>query len=426
MGILFSMAWRNLWRHRTRTLLTSLALALAMVLVMWMLALYAGMFGTLRTILIDRGVGHVQVHHAEFPTRRGMYDTIPAAEDARAALEALPESKGAVMRLYGQALLGGETTTTGVELRGILPGPERAVNAMDDIIAVPREDLDTGRFLSETAEHEILLGKALAKELEVGVGDSVVAVTQDSMGGIGNDAYTVVGLVDSGDPNLDRAGALMHLHDLQALLVLEDQVHEIRVVGDSSEEASVESLLRATEGALPAASTPEDAPLLTRPWWTIDPMAQQMMGYQGVAQWIVMSIVLGLAAIGIVNTMLMSVLERTRELGVMRALGLKPPQIVLLILIEAVLIACLSAAIGLVLGLGAQAQLVYMGLDFAVAEGEGITAGGFTLPPVIYGRFSLGGIVQPVIASVVFSALAALWPAWRAARLRPVDAIRSE
>ncbi len=436
MPLLLAMAWRNLWRHRIRSLLTALAMAIGVAVCMWILALYAGMFGTLREIVIDRQISHLQVHDADFVGRRGMYDTVP--DKAVATIQEVGGVREVAPRLYGQALLGTESRTTGAQLVGIVPEQERLTSHL-------HETVRAGRFLGE-AGREVVLGRALAEELEVQVGDEVVAVTQDAMGGIGNDLYAVVGLVETGDTAIDRAGAFLHIEDLQTLLVLDGQIHEIRVLGEDDAtdvigplETRIEQALAA---ALPAPEAPdaaeatdtdagprvpaEAAGLAVRPWWQVNPMAATMFDAQGVSQFFVLFIVFGLAALGVVNTMLMSVFERTRELGVIRALGMRPAEVVLLIVLEAALLAVLATGMGLVLGLLLDAWIVGWGIDFEIAEGEGFSAGGFSLPPRLYGAITVGSIVQPVVGAFVFAVLAALYPAIRAARLRPVDAIRQD
>lgn len=425
MTPLLAMAWRNLWRHRWRSLLTALAMGMGVGLCMATITLYEGMFATLREIMIDRQVGHVQVHHEDYVGRRGMYDAIPNADAVVDSLDALPTSTGVVSRLYGNALLGTEARSNGVQLVGVLPDREAAATHLDAVMPTAlRGGRDPGRFLAPEAAREVVLGWELAEDLEVDVGDEVVAVTQDAMGGIGNEAYTIVGLFRSGDTLMDRSGVYLHQDDLQELLALDDQVHEIRVLTTSDARATVTTLETDIEAAL-AKLSPEDTPLSVRPWWTVQPLAAQMLDMQTISQVIIMGIVFFLAGLGVINTMLMSVLERTREIGVIRALGMKPATVVLVITLEAAFLAILAGALGLVIGGALDAWLVYGGVDFSVGDDEGFTAGGFTLPPVLYGKVTVASVLQPLLGAMLFAVIAAIWPAVRAARLRPVDAIRN-
>ena len=427
MFVLMAMAWRNLWRNWWRSLLTALAMAMGMALCMWLLAMYAGMFDILREVMIERQVGHVQVHHPDYPGRQGMYDTIPGADEALAAIDALPQTEGVVARMYGTALLGGDARTEGAQLTGVDPVREAEVTALhENVPATWAGGKPGGTWFTEGGEREILIGVGLAEELEVEVGGSVVAVTQDAMGGIGNELYTVVGVLNTGDPFTDDIGAFVRLGDLQALLALDDQIHELRVTTVDHTEDNVTALEQAIEAVLPPLDDEEARPLSVRPWWEVNVMAAQMLGMQGISQGIILFIVFGLAALGVINTMLMSVLERTREIGVMRALGLRPGGIVTLILFEALLLSVVAVGLGLILGGLLDLHILFVGLNFEISEGEGYAAGGMALPPVIYGKLTVGSVLQPALGAAFFAVVAAFWPAWRASRLRPVQAIRQE
>jgi ABC-type lipoprotein release transport system permease subunit len=423
---LITLAWRNLWRHARRSVLTALAVALGVAMCVAVLSLYDGMFGLLREVVVDRQVGHVQILHEGYRKKRGMFDTLQHAEAGLAAVDRLAEVRGAVPRLSGQTLLGGPDRTAGAELIGVDPVRERRVTRLDT--SIPTRTLkgkEPGRFLSDDARREILMGLDLAVELHVAVGDEVVAVTQDAQGGIGNELYTVVGLVETGDPGIDKAGAFVHLNDLQALLALPDQVHELRVIGPSDERDAVNALSeRLASEVLPHLATPDGAPMVRATWWELNPIAAQMFELQSVSSGIILFVVFSLATVGVVNTMWMSVLERTREFGVMMALGLRPAQVVGMVVIEATLLGVLAAGAGTLLGLALALYLSTVGIDFSVSEDEGFNAGGFALPSRIYGAITLTSVVQPVVGAIVLSVLAAVWPAARAASLRPVRAIR--
>ncbi|TVQ92107.1 MAG: ABC transporter permease [Deltaproteobacteria bacterium] len=428
MPILLIMAWRNLWRHGRRSLLTALAMALGMAMSMSIISMYDGMFGIMRTLMIDQLLGHVQITHSAFPTRRGLYDTLHHADELLSRLDALPQSRGAVARVHGQALLGTEHRSAGVRLVGVEPSRELAVTKVQDTVpsSLPG-GVDPGRFLADEPAREIVIGYDLARDLRVALGDELVAITQDAYGGIGNEVYTIVGLTRSGDEAMDRAGAWLHFSDLQALLALDDQVHEVRILAASDAQDVVGGLLDALPGALPdGLIQDDDATAAISPWWDIDPMAAQMMEMRGIAQFMVLVVVFGLVALGVINTMLMSVLERTRELGVIKALGLRPRGIVWLVLYEALLLSLLAAGIGTLLGAGLIAYLMTIGIPMDVGEGEGIGFGGIVFPSRLYGGISVEAFVEPILGVVLSALLAALLPALRAARLHPVDAIRAE
>ncbi len=411
MSFLVTVAWRNLWRHRRRSLITATAMAVGVALCMASIAFQDGMFDLMFQVMVEQQLGHAQVHHPDYPGKRVLQDTLPDADALVARVEATPGTVVAAPHVQGFALLGTETRSTGALLVGLDPARELKVFPAAERVKV-------GRFLGPDAAGELVLGFKLAEELHVGEGDQLVAVTQASDGSLGNALYTVVGLAKTGSAQLDRSGAWMHLDDLQALLVLDDQVHSLTVISeDVSTIDTYVAGLRATLGS----DTVE-----VLPWSEASPQAAQLIGMRNFSAGIVLGIVFGAAGFGILNTMMMSVFERTRELGVLKALGMRPLQLVGLVLVESVFLAGLSATIGLALGGLLDTYLVTYGLDFSASLKDGFSFAGIVMEPVVKGSFRLGSVVAIVAALFVVSVLASLYPALRAARLEPVASIRSE
>ncbi|MEQ1503253.1 MAG: ABC transporter permease [Myxococcota bacterium] len=409
MTFLARVAWRNLWRHARRSLITAFAMAVGVAMCMGFLAFDDGIYDEMFDVMVERSLGHVQVHDPNYPSTRAMFSSIADGDAVLSRIEAMPETRAATGRLFGFALVGGETVSSGALLTGIDPAREAVVSPL------PTKVVD-GRYLAEAADHEILLGKGLAEEIAAKVGDSVVVVTQAADGSTGNDAYTVVGLVKTGSVQVDDAGAFLHLADLRSLLVMDAKLHEITALThDDREIASFADRVRAAVG---------DA-LLVRTWYEAAPAVAQILGMRNVSSGVLLGIVFSVAALGVLNTMMMSVFERTQELGVLRALGLRPGRLVVLILVESVFLASLACAIGLTLGGLLDLYLVVHGVDFSAAISS-FDFGGFSLDPVVHGAVHPDGIVVVTVAVFVVSILASVWPAVRAARLRPVEAIRQE
>lgn len=406
-----AMAWRNLLRQRRRSLLTAIAMGVGVALCMMLLAFTEGMYGQIRDVLIDGNLGHAQVAHPEWSTRRGLYDTLADAEALQRRIHEQVGVQGSTARLFGNALVGGKDTTRGAQLVGVQPGWEAKIRELDTKVVA-------GAWLGDTPGRQVVLGADLADELEVEVGGAVVAVTQASDGSLGNELYDVVGTIRTGSPAIDRAGAFVHLADLQTLLVLDGQIHELSVLGPDDGQASVDALVASIAPLLPAEA-------VVRPWWVVDPSTAELLSMQTITTTIGMAIFYGLAALGVVNTLLMSVFERTREIGVMRALGLRPRQVVLLIVIESLLLAAVAVVGGGIIGGIGQAYLQIVGVDLS-AGGKALQTGTVAFDPIIHARVTFGSVVKPVVGVFFFAVLAAVLPALRAARLDPIAAIRSE
>ena len=412
MKFLWSVAWRNLWRHRRRSLITAFAMATGVALCMSMIAWADGMYADMFKVLVEQQLGHVQVHHPDYPAKGLVFDSLSGREALLEKIDGIEGTVAAAARIDGFALVGGETKSAGGQLIGIDPARHRKVSNLEERIQ------DGGRFLADEAANEIIIGYLLADEIEVGLGDSVVAVTQATDGSTGNDLYTVVGMYKTGDVGMDQAGGYIHIADAEELLYLPDQAHSITVLTEN------EGKIEPYAVALRAAVGGEKVEVQT--WWEASPTAAQMMGLSDFTAYFMLAIVFAVAAFGVINTMMMSVYERTREMGVLRALGLRKGKLVWLVVFESFFLAGLAASIGLVIGGLLDWYLVVYGIDFSGAMPDGFSYEGVLLDPVMKGLVDVESVLLPVIAVFVVSILASLWPAWRATKLQPVTAIREE
>jgi ABC-type lipoprotein release transport system permease subunit len=375
---------------------------------MGVMAFQDGFTGQMRRVMVGERLGHIQVHHADYPGRRSMHDALPKASERAAALQARPEVAALTMRLRGPALIGGEVKSVGGVLTGVDPALEEGFTHVSQM-------LTEGRYLGQAPAHEVVLGFKLAQKIEVEVGEQVVVVTQAADGTMGNDLYTVVGLLSTGNDQVDRLGGHIHLADLQALLVMEGRVHEITLITRPDTD------LDAFAATIQAGTAGDDA--VVRTWREVDPKTAEMLTMQDSMNGLIMMIILSVAGIVILNTMMMVVFERTRELGVLKALGMRPAHIVSLVLLESLCLTTLAVSMGLVLGGLIDWFLVSQGVQ--LLEGD-LTFAGVRLPGHMFGVVRVAPIVQTVGFAYVVSLIAALWPAVRASRLDPVIAMRSE
>ncbi len=412
MKFLWSVAWRNLWRHKRRSLITAFAMAIGVAMCMSMIAWSDGMYDEMFKIMVEQQLGHVQVHHPDYPTKGLVFDAVPGREALLEEIDGLAGTVAASPHIDGFALLGGAKKSAGGQVIGIDPARHRAVSNIHERVV-------EGAFLSDTAGNEIIIGHKLAEEIEVGLGDEVVAVTQATDGSVGNDLYTVVGLFKTGDVGMDQSGGYIHIADAEELLALYDQAHGITVLTEDAEQ--VEAYSATLSGAIAVENE-----IQVQPWWEASPATAQMMGMRDFTAYFLLGIVFAVAAFGVVNTMMMSVYERTREMGVLRALGLSKGKLVWLVVFESFFLALLAAGIGLTLGGLADWYLVAHGLDFSSSMPDGFSWEGVMLDPVMKGTVHPQGIVLTVAAVFIVSILSSLWPAWRATRLQPVTAIREE
>lgn len=414
MMLIARLGWRNLWRHRRRTLITAVAMAVGVALCMASTAFSDGMFAKLFEVMVEQRLGHVQVTHPEYPAKRQLHDTLPEAAALVAKVDAVAGTRVVAPRLYGFALVGTEAKSEAGLLVGVDPKRELAIGPLADRIA-------RGRFVAPDAPDEATIGKDLAKDLGIDVGASIIVVTQSADGSLGNALFNVVGVHRTGDMQLDRSGVYVNLPALQELLVLPDQVHGLTAVG-----VDPDAIPAYTDRVRAAVAGDE---IDVKSWSEASPQTAQLLGSADASAYILLVIVLGAAAFGVLNTMMMSVYERTRELGVLVAVGLRPGRMIAMILFESLSLAALAAVIGGLFGGLLDAWLVVKGMDLSAGGGldeDGMSFSGVVLDPHVFGLVKAEGVITVMVAVFVVTFLASLWPAIRAARMRPVEAMRAE
>ena len=403
---MLALAWRNIWRQTRRSFITISAMAFGAAVCMPMMAFMDGVYATMFDVAVTQQTGHVRVEHPDYPKTNSMFDSVGDARATLTALEGIPGASAVTWRAYGAGLLGSDQKSTGAVLVGVDPVRERGLANTEAIVR-------SGTWL--TAPGQILLGHRLAADIQAELGSEIVIMTQAADGSIGAGTYTVAGLVRSGNIMRDTQGAWLSLADLQELLYLDDQVHELVLLAEGGRD-NVDALTAAVK-----AEVGDDA--LVRSWVEANPQMAEMLKLGQEQTTILLLIVFFLAGFGVLNTMLMSVFERTRELGVMMALGTRPSAVVRLILMEGFLLSVLGAIAGAIMGGIIDYWLCTQGLTLGYGEME---FGGVVFPDTMKGVFDIDQALLVIGSMMVISVLAALWPAWRASRLQPVDAMRSD
>ncbi|MBI5505911.1 MAG: ABC transporter permease [Deltaproteobacteria bacterium] len=397
------MGWRNLWRNRRRTALTMTTVGFATAILVLTQALMHGMVeGTARNAT-DTFVGEVQVHAPGWVTDRSFYNSLAAPRPVLAALAeaGLP----AAPRAYGFGLTARANKSAGAMFWGVDPAAE--AGAFD----LPAS-LERGSFLTAAASREVVLGRKLARSLEADVGSEVIAVVEAGDGSIGNELFTVVGILQGLGETADRSAAILHSDDFNALFVAGGRIHEIAVntrgaVAPDRLEARVVALARDAD---------------VRTWRELLPMVSDMLGVLDASLWIFSSVFLLAAGLGVTNTMLMAVYERTHEFGVLKALGTPPLRIAADVAVEALLLAVVATGIGAGAGTAGALALQRWGIDTAAWAGSTSLAG-VAFDPIWRASFSLGALTTPVLTMWLVCVLAAVYPAASVARLRAVEAI---
>ena len=409
MRMLLTMALRNLRRNLRRTLITMLAISGGLTLMIFQDAIQAGSYRQLVKTGVSTMAGHVVVQADGYQADPEMERLLPEAGTVAASLEAAFPDAHVVQRALVQGLLQSPRNAIGVGVSGVEPDAETAVSDWQD-------KLVEGEWLSG-GKREILLGQAAAKSLEVEPGDKVVLLLQGP-DEVVSQLFRVKGLFRTGSAELDGAFGIAPVASLTGLLDAPGAAHQVSLHlrdprGSEAATAAAKAALDGTAG-IEVLHWTEALPDLHAFILRDQQSGRSMLFVIGV-----------IVAMGVLNTVLMSVMERVRELGVMLAVGLAPARVAGLVLLEGALLGALSAAVGGALGLALVLPLSKNGLDLAaMMGGESVEVAGVAMNTVIY-----PAIEWPVFATFcglawLFTLLSSVWPALHAARLKPVDAMR--
>jgi ABC-type lipoprotein release transport system permease subunit len=406
MGKFIKIAWRNIWRNWRRTVIALAAISLGLLFLVFMDGIMSGSRVAIYGNLIKLLGGNIQVHAQGYTekSKRTPLMPIPEADKVLQAAAAQPQVVGVASRIVTAGFASSGDVSMPVSISGIEPEKEAPVGLIAGAIRA-------GRYLQSGDEDQVVIGKTLADRLDVAVGDRLSLVGRATHEQTRTRTMTVVGIYDVGSAETEKRNVYVTLAEAQTLYGLVGQATEVVIAMDSvGQEAPVVTALRAALPGYEVASWKELNPALLN----VYALGDQMINVFGF-------IVLAIAGIGILNLMLMAVFERTREIGLLSALGLKRAQILGLFMLEGVMMGLIGAVIGSVLGVAAVLASGQVGFDLsAVNEAGQATA---LMGNVLYPVLEVSSLVNRTLMVVVIAALASLYPAWQAAHREPAEAL---
>ncbi len=404
------LAWRNMWRNWRRTLIATVAIVLSMILLIFFQAFLDGMDESIYGNTVRLYGGHVLIHAPGYREKSTRLPLLPVAEvDAvLAAVQGQPNVRSVSRRLNTGGLVSSREGSQAVNITAVEP----LVEAPISLVA---EHIVAGRFLSGDDGDNILIGRALADHLKVGVGDRVSLLGRREDGSMRRRSMTVVGIFDLGLGEAEKGLVYVNLPTAQTLYNLRGEVTEIAVVLEEigQEEALIDILA-------PRFPNHEVDSI-----YTLRPEFGNALATDRIFGLIFGGILLLMGAIGILNLLLMAVFERTREMGVLAALGMTGRQIMALFVMEGAFIGLIGAVIGCILSWALVAWFNRTGIDFSVVYADLQDAGEIyaLMGTVLYPAISVMTIINYGLAAVGIAALASLIPARQAARREPAESL---
>ena len=403
--MLLKLAWRNLWRNRTRTWLSALVIAIGLVAMIFMDTMMVGMNTNMVKNATDSLMGHAQMHALGFRDEQDVKLTINDLDQALLQLEKHPDLKARSLRIVTQSMLSSSGGGEPVLSFGVDPEEEQLLSKFDEAII-------EGEYLDSVSGQKLILGWKLAEKLELGLGDRLVLTAADAESGeMVQELFRLSGIFKTGEEKMDASMVLVARKTLQSMLKLEGRIHQIAL-----------RYSKLTQDGIPVnpLKKPDDSSKNELLLWTeLMPSLYMISQMTDLSMAIMGTILFLIIALGITNTLLMGLYERMFEFGVIKSIGTTPWQAARIMLFEAVCLGFVSIIVGLILALFVTALFANYGIDYT-----GIEFSGVTFQEKIYPSYKWSRLVLYPFMSLGFTLLASLYPAFKLWKMLPVEALR--
>jgi putative ABC transport system permease protein len=407
------MAWRNIWRNPRRTILTISAIAFACVLLVFMLSFQFGSYDTMINASVKINTGHLQIQAKGYHANNKIRLVVPQPAQANRILEQIPDVRAYTSRARAFGLASSQARTYGTLIVGIDPATEAQVSTLANIVR-------QGQYLSSAPAKDgltnALVGRLLARNLKVGLGDEITILGQGRDGSVAATVVSVQGIYESGMDTFDRNAIQIPLSDFQAVFAMDGAIHEVVAMGQSL--ADVPRIKAQIRQSL-AAENIDDA-LVVLDWDELMPGLKQAIRMDLISGAFFYLILIMVVAFSILNTFLMAILERTHEFGVMMAIGTRPARLTRLVLTESAGMTLVGVIIGIILGCLLTWYFQNFGIDLS---GASDILSQYGIPSRLYPRLTLLSASAGPLVVLAITLGAALYPALKIRRLKPVEAM---
>jgi len=406
---LWHLAWKSLWRNKRRTLITLAAIGLSMALVQAFHNLSSGVYARMVDSGVRAGSGHLALYQGDFASSRDEKLSF-TLDDLQQQVDAIPGVAAALPRVYLPGLAQSSRESRGILLTGVDPIAEQQVNPF-------LRDLPEAQRLRGLNSRDAVLGSRLLKELKLKPGQKLVITLQSRSGDLASELFRIRGVVTTGLKEIDSSLIMVGRQRAATLAGMDGEIHELAVV--------LENARNERQVLVPLRRLIKDRTgIRLLSWDQAMPNLANAIKLDYASQKFIFFIILLIVTIGVVNTLLMSVMERMREFGVILAVGATPGRLRRMILAEALLLGGCALLIGCLIGSLGTWYLVEVGIDLRQFISENLEFGGVVFEPVLRARWDLPYMAQIAGYVLLLSLFAALYPAVKAGRITPVEAMR--
>jgi len=403
------MAWRNIWRNARRSVLTILAIIFATMLLVFMLSFQFGSYDIMIDTAVKIHTGHVQVQAEDYRDKMDIRLVVPDPGAVDDIIKDIPDIEAYTSRANAFSLVSSSDRTYGVLLTGIDPEKEAAVSTLKELVR-------RGEYLEQSDTDKALLGELLARNLKVDIGDELIVLGQGRDGSIAATVLTVKGIFSSGQDKFDRNSVQMPLEYFQDVFSMRGSVHEVVVVGNSLKKVTK------TKEELEAGvrNIDNDGNLAVLDWMELMPGIIQSIKLDLVSGLIMYVILIVVVAFSILNTFLMAIFERTREFGVLIAIGMTPGRLMRSLFLESMTITLIGIILGIISG-----SLItwYYQVHGIMISGASELLSQYGLPERMYPQLSVLSLSVGTGIVLIITILTAIYPILKVRRLKPVEAM---
>ena len=405
MSTILKIAWRNIWRNLTRSLVVIGAIVIGIWSIIFLVGMVNGMIDSYVDNAIKNEVSHIKIHHPEFIKDKESKFYISDVNHVKSGVDTISGVKAVSYKTILNAMISSSHSGRGISAIGVVPKDEVMVSGVSNRIS-------EGNYFSDKKKNQIIISKRTAEKLKVKLRSKVVLTFQNLENEITMGAFRIVGLFETGNNIYDESVVFVNQKDINKLLDFEGNGHEVAIlINDLSDLEKIQKKI--------AKLYPD---LLVRTYKEVQPELALFQSQIKMAGIIYMVIFMLALIFGIINTMMMAVLERVRELGMLMSVGMNKGKVFLMIVVETILLAMVAGPVGLVLGYFTNSYFNKNGINLFFYSEEGMKQ--FGLSKFIYPNVHVETYYQLVLAVSVTALLGSLYPAWKAIRLRPVEAIR--
>lgn len=402
--MLIKVAWRNTWRNKTRSLVIIAAVSIGLWAGVFLMAFYNGLIEQRISAAIETEISHIQIHHPQFLNDYDIQYFIPLAHNLSEQTRRNPLIKAMTGRVVIKGMISTPSGSSGIQINGVSPEGEDRVTQL-------KSKLIGGKYFSGAKPYEIIASEKTLKKLNLKLNAKTILTFQDKDGNIASGAFRIVGIFKTVNGPYDEANVFVNIRDVDTLAGIPQQYNELALLLNSAKH--VERLREQLHKEYPQ--------LEIKTWTEISPEMSLLVTASDQTMFIYMGIIMLALAFGIINTMLMAVLERTREIGMLLALGMNRMKVFTMILLETIFLVVAGTPIGIACGLGTIALTHKSGINLKQFS-EAYSSLGYS--SLIYPTFNVRQFFL-ILAMVIITALvASLLPARRALRLKPAKAMR--